>query len=154
MKYLAQINIGRLHYPEGDPRVAEFFDNLDRVNAAAERMPGFVWRLQDDSGNATAIGAFEDPKIVVNMSVWETPEAFETFVWRTIHASFYRRRANWFQPMSEQHFAMWWIDPDHTPTVEEGRERLDSLRRHGSSEYAFGWEGLPSATLWRQARCA
>ncbi len=74
------------------PRVAEFFDNLDRVNAAAERMPGFVWRLKDESGNATSISAYDDPAMLVNMSVWESAETFETFVWQTVHANFYRRR--------------------------------------------------------------
>lgn len=154
MKYLAQINIARLRYPEGDPRVAGFFDNLDRVNAAAERMPGFIWRLQDDSGNATAISAFDDPMIIVNMSVWESPEALESFVWRTVHAAFYKRRANWFDAMDSAHFAMWWIDPAHRPGAQEGRERLEYLQKHGPSEHAFGWDSLPTASLWREARCA
>ena len=92
MKHLAQINIGRLLYPQDDPRVADFFNNLDRVNAAAERMPGFVWRLKDDSGNATSISAYEDPTLIVNMSVWESAETFEKFVWQTVHTNFYRRR--------------------------------------------------------------
>lgn len=103
MKQLAQINIARLRHPEGDPRVAEFFDNLDRVNAAAERMPGFVWRLKDDSGNAMSISADDDPSIILNMSVWEMVETFEKFVWQTVHATVYRRRTGWFEPMDTPH---------------------------------------------------
>ena len=32
-----------------DPRMADFYNNLARVNALAERMPGFVWRLKDET---------------------------------------------------------------------------------------------------------
>lgn len=153
-RHLAQINIARLLAPEGDPRVADFFANLDRVNAAAERMPGFVWRLKDDSsGNATSISPYEDPAVIVNMSVWESPETFEKFVWQTVHAAIYRRRGGWFEPMDKPHFAMWWVAPGTEPTAAEGRARLEHLHAHGPSEHAFGWESLPSATLWREARC-
>jgi hypothetical protein len=154
MEQLAQINIARLRFPEGDPRVAEFFDNLDRVNAAAERMPGFVWRLKDDSGNATQIQAYDDPRIIVNMSVWETPDAFEAFVWRTVHLQFYRRRTDWFDRLDGPHFAMWWVPEGYRPTAREGRERLEHLAAHGPSDQAFGWESLNQDNLWMRARCA
>ena len=153
MPHLAQINIARLLYSQGDERVAEFFANLDRVNAAAERMPGFVWRLQEDSGNATAIQAYDDPRIIVNMSVWESVETFEKFVWQTIHANFYRKRTGWFEAMDRPHFAMWWIEPGHEPTAAEGRARLEHLHANGPGEHAFGWESIPTAKLWREARC-
>lgn len=154
MNHLAQINIARLLYPEGDSRVADFFANIDRVNAAAERMPGFIWRLKDESGNATAIQAYDDPLTIVNMSVWENAETFEKFVWQTVHANIYRRKSGWFEQMSKPHFAMWWIEPGHIPSSAEGRARLEHLQTHGPSDYAFGWESLPSAKLWREGRCA
>jgi hypothetical protein len=153
MKHLAQINIARLCFPQGDERVADFFANLDRVNAAAGRMPGFVWRLKDDSGNATAISTYEDPSIIVNMSVWESAQTFETFVWQTVHANIYRRRTGWFEPLPGPHFAMWWVAPGHPPTPAEGRARLEHLAKHGPSDHAFAWEGLAGAALWREARC-
>jgi hypothetical protein len=152
-KHLAQINIAKLLHPEGDPRVADFFANLDRVNAAAERMPGFVWRLKDDGGNATSISAFDDPAVIVNMTVWESPVTFEKFVWQTVHAGIYRRKGNWFAPMEKPHFAMWWVEPGTEPTAVEGRARLEHLHEHGDTEHAFGWEGLASVKLWRDARC-
>jgi hypothetical protein len=153
-RHLAQINIARPLYPQGDPRIAGFFDNLDRINAAAERMPGFVWRLKDDSGNATSLSAYEDPAVLVNMSVWESAETFEKFVWQTAHANIYRKRGGWFEQLGTPHFAMWWIAPGHTPTAAEGRARLEHLTLHGPSDHAFGWESLAGATLWREARCA
>lgn len=153
MQQLAQINVARLRFPEGDERVADFFASLDRVNAAAERMPGFVWRLKDESGNATAISAYDNPLVIVNMSVWESAETFEIFVWQTVHANLYRRRTGWFEPLPGPHFAMWWIDPGHMPTAAEGRARLEHLAAHGPCEHAFGWESLAGARLWREARC-
>jgi hypothetical protein len=154
MQQLAQINIARLRHPEGDGRVADFFANLDRINGAAERMPGFIWRLKDDSGDATAIQVYDDPMIIVNMSVWQDVESLERFVWQTVHANIYRRKSDWFEPMSKPHFAMWWIDAAIMPTAEEGRRRLDHLHENGPSEHAFGWESVPAAKLWREQRCA
>src|SRR5262245_45437647 len=106
--HLAQLNIARLRYPGDDPRVADFMDNLDRVNALAERSEGFVWRLKDEAGNATEIQAFDDDMIIVNMSVWRDAESLEHFVWNTVHKQFYRRRAEWFSLMDKQHLVMWW----------------------------------------------
>src|SRR5665811_1128047 len=82
--HLAQINVGRLLYPIDDPRIADFVDNLDRINALAEESPGFVWRLKDDAGNATQIRPYDDPGILVNMSVWASPEALYEFSYRTV----------------------------------------------------------------------
>jgi hypothetical protein len=152
--HLAELNIARLKFPFDDPRVAEFADNLERVNAVAERSEGFVWRLQDDSGNATDIRAFDDPMVIVNMSVWSGPEFLERFVWNTVHKQFYRKRAEWFSLMERQHFVMWWVDEGHRPTLEEAKARLDHLDRHGDSDFAFGWSHLPHVKLWQQARCA
>src|SRR2546425_13362256 len=107
MLHLAQLNIGRIRYPLDDPRMADFVNNLDRVNAIAEHTPGFVWRLQDDSGNATAIHAFDDPRMLLNMSVWESVEALERFVWQTVHKRIYGRRTEWFEPLDRPHFVLW-----------------------------------------------
>ena len=77
-QHLAQLNIGRLRYEVDDPRMAEFVDNLARVNALADRAEGFVWRLQDASGNATSYRPYgDDPRMAINMSVWENVAALE-----------------------------------------------------------------------------
>jgi hypothetical protein len=151
---LAQLNIGRLRYEIGDPRMAEFANNLALVNSLAERSPGFVWRYQDDSGNATNTRPFDDPRIAINMSVWENVEALERYVWQTVHKRFYGRRAEWFEPMDARYFVMWWVPAGHVPTVGEAIERLDHLKLYGPSDHAFGWESLPAARLWKTARCA
>lgn len=154
-RHLAQHNIARLAWPLDDPRVADFVDALDRVNGIAERSPGFVWRLQDLGGNATEI-AWDpsDPRMIVNMSVWQDLASLEAFVWKTVHRQFYARRTEWFEVLEAQHFVMWPIAAGHRPTLDEAREQLDHLRRHGDTPHAFGWEAGSEATLWREARCA
>jgi hypothetical protein len=153
--HLAQLNVGRVRHPTDDPRMAEFMGALDAVNALAERSPGFVWRLKDDgSNNATNILVTDDPSFLINMSVWETPEQLEHFVWNTVHKRIYQKKGNWFEPMQTPHFAMWWIPVGHLPTPQEALARLDRLTRHGPSAYAFGWESLPNVRLWMQQRCA
>lgn len=138
--HLAQINIGRLNHPVDDPRTAEFMENLDPINALAEASPGFVWRLQDESGNATAIRAFEDETILPNLSVWESIDALKEYVFRTDHARFLRRRREWFQGMDDMPvLTMWWVPAGHTPTLAEAKERIDHLAEHGPTDYAFSF---------------
>lgn len=153
-RHIAQLNIARLSYDPDDTRVRDFMNALDLVNGLAERSPGFVWRLKDESGNATNIQFGGDDRIIVNMSVWESPQALEEFVWNTIHKKFYRRRGEWFEPPAEPNLVMWWVARGHQPDIAEARARLEHYRRHGSSDHAFGWEHLPHITAWRQAQCA
>ena len=98
--HLAQLNIGRILYEIDDPRMKDFVDNLAFVNGLAERSPGFVWRYQDDSGNATSTRPYDgDPRMAVNMSVWQDVESLERFVWQTVHKRFYGRRHEWFETL-------------------------------------------------------
>jgi len=152
-QYIAELNVARLRYDINDPRIADFVNNLDRINAAAERSPGFVWRLKDDTGNATAFAGDGDPMVIPNLSVWESVEALETFVFKTVHKRIYERRAEWFEVMDKMHFVMWPVEAGQHPSLEEAWRRLNHLNAHGSSDHAFGWDHVPSANLWRSARC-
>ena len=154
MRHLAQLNIGRLLGGKDDPAMAGFFDNLDRINAAAERMPGFIWRLMDDSGNATNIPWPGDDGMAVNLSVWESVEALEKFVRQTAHTKIYARKAEFFEKPTAPHFVMWLSEAGHIPTLAEAKARLDQLTECGPSEEAFGWAEAPAAKLWQEKRCA
>ena len=140
---LAQVNIGRLTAPLDSRRLAGFVAALDSVNAVADAAPGFVWRLQTEDGNATAIRAFEqdaegaDGGILINMSVWESVAALGAYVYGPAHIAVLRRRRQWFEPMKEAYTALWWIPRGHTPTVHEAEERVKHLRAHGPTPYAF-----------------
>jgi hypothetical protein len=150
-RHLAQFNVARIRYPLDDPRMAEFVDNVKRVNALAEQIEGFVWRLQDDSGHAMNMTVYDDPTILPNLTLWQNATALERFVWQTLHGRFYRRREYWFTPVATP-LVMWWVAAGHRPTMAEGVARRDHLIAHGPSEQAFGWENLPEARLWRTQR--
>jgi hypothetical protein len=150
--HLAQFNIARVRYPLDDPRMKEFADNVARVNALAEQIEGFVWRLQDASGNAMNMTVYDDPHILPNLTVWENVEALERFVWQTLHRRFYGRRDEWFERI-EAPLAMWFVRAGHKPAMAEGVERLDYFKAHGPSDYAFGWDRIPAAHHWKTARC-
>lgn len=138
--HLAQVNIGRLLAPIEDPRIDGFRNALDAVNAIAERSPGFVWRMKDEGGNATDIVVDpDDSKLIANMSVWESRESLEHFVFNTVHKKFYTRRAEWFDVMGTQHFALWWVHVGHQPTLDEARKRIAMREAYGDTEDAFGW---------------
>jgi hypothetical protein len=134
---LAQINVGRLVAGEGDPRVAPFFAALDRVNAIADESDGFVWRLQDDSGNATALRPTIDPLFAVNMSVWRDADALFAFVYRSGHTPEMARRREYFERFDGAYQALWWVPAGHIPTIDEGLSRLWRLDRYGPGPHAF-----------------
>lgn len=135
--HLAQINVGRLAAPQGDPRVQGFFNELDRINALADASPGFVWRLQDEGGNATAIRVSPDPLFILNMSVWTDAEALFDYVYRSAHTPVMARRRDYFDRFDGAYHALWWIEAGNVPTINDGLSRLWYLDRYGPSEHAF-----------------
>lgn len=135
---LAQLNIGVIRGPIDSPVMAEFVANLDRINALAERTPGFVWRLQTEEGNATAIRPYpENENIAVNLSVWKDVDSLRRFVFQSAHVEIMRRRSEWFVKMDQAFLVLWWVPAGHRPSVEEAKEKLELLRRDGPSAQAF-----------------
>jgi hypothetical protein len=151
-RHLAELNVGRLLAPTDDPRVAEFMAALDRVNGIGKRSPGFVWMMegsgQPGTGNTEA-KIDGDPQFVSNLTVWESVETLEHFVFNTVHRAFYARRAEWFQVLGRMHFVMWWILAGHRPTLDEALARLAHLQAQGDSDWAFGWNHLEDAKAWQ-----
>ncbi len=151
MMHLAELNVGTSKYPLDDPRMSGFMDNLDRINALAERSTGFVWRMKSDSGNATDIAVPGDEQMISNMSVWESVEDLGDYVFNTVHAQFYNRRPEWFDAMDRHHFVMWWVPKGHVPSLQEAMDKLAHLQTHGSTDDAFGWDAVD---MTRFRRCA
>jgi hypothetical protein len=135
--HLAQLNVGRLLAPLDSRQLAGFVVMLDPINALADGSPGFVWRLQTEDGDATAIRPFDDDRILVNMSVWESIEALGEFVFASRHLDLLRHRREWFEKLAEAYLALWWMPAGSIPTISDARNRLDCLRAHGPTPYAF-----------------
>src|SRR6476619_6376066 len=106
--HLAQVNIALPLEPLDSERLQGFVDQLEPINALADAAPGFVWRLQTEDGDATAIRPYADDRLLINLSVWESLEAFAGFVYGTAHADVMRQRRSWFVPMRESYAAAWW----------------------------------------------
>jgi Domain of unknown function (DUF3291) len=134
---LAQCNIGRLLAPLDSPQLAGFVGALEPINELADQAPGFVWRLQTEDGDATAIRAFDDDMLIMNMSVWESLEALGEFVYRSPHREVMRGRRQWFEKLAEAYMVLWWIPADTVPTVADAKARLEVLRRDGPTADAF-----------------
>ena len=145
--HLAQINIARMVAPLTDPMMAGFVNQLDAINALAEESPGFIWRLQTEDGDATALRVFDDERILVNMSVWETVEALYEYTYRAGHAGVFRDRKQWFERLVGPHLALWWIPAGHTPSPEEGKQRLALLAAQGPTPEAFTFKHRFQAQL-------
>lgn len=135
--HLAQMNIAKARAAMDDAIMQGFVSRLDEINALADAAPGFVWRLQTDAGDATGIQAYDDPNIIINMSVWENLDALKHIVYKTMHVDLLRDRDAWFDKIREAHQVLWWVPCGHRPTVEEGQERLQRLREHGPGPRAF-----------------
>ena len=135
--HLAQVNVARMREPLEHASMQGFVDGLEPINALADGSPGFVWRLQTDEGDATALRVFDDEMMIVNMSVWASIEALRAFVFRSAHADYLRARSAWFERLAEAPTALWWIAAGTTPTVDEAKVRLELLRDRGSTAEAF-----------------
>jgi hypothetical protein len=134
---VAQLNIARALAPLDTPRLADFVAWLDRINALAERSPGFVWRLQGAEGNATDVRVDEDALVIVNLTLWESIEALFEFTYRSHHRSVFARRFEWFERWSGPSVVLWWHPRGTVPDVDEALRRLRTLSDHGPTREAF-----------------
>lgn len=135
---LAQLNIATMTEPLESPGMADFVANLDPINALAESAPGFVWRLQTEAGDATAVRPMGDD-VLVNMSVWRDLASLNQYVYGSAHVDILRRRKEWFARMKSAYVVLWWVRQGHRPTVEEAIAKLDCLRQAGPTEAAFSF---------------
>ena len=134
---LAQLNIGIIRGPMDSPLMAEFAANLARINALADRAPGFVWRLQTEAGDATALRPFPRDDLLVNLSVWQDLQSLTAYVYQSAHVEVMRRRREWFERMEQPYLVLWWVPRAHIPSVAEASARLEALRREGPTPHAF-----------------
>jgi hypothetical protein len=134
--HLAQLNIAWMKAPLASPQMADFVANLERINALAEGSPGYIWRLQDEAGDATAIRPFGD-EVLVNMSLWRDVQSLSDYVYKSAHTEMLKRRREWFERVEQAHQVLWWVPTGHRPSVDEAAERLAHLREHGATEHAF-----------------
>jgi hypothetical protein len=133
---LAQLNIAHMKMPLDAPGMADFVGNLDRINALAEAAPGFVWRLQSDEGNATALRPF-GADTLVNMSVWKSVAHLSDYVYKSLHVEIMKRRKEWFDRMEDAYHVLWWVPEGHRPDEYEAMQRLQTLRAMGPTDRAF-----------------
>lgn len=145
--HVAEINIGRTIAPLDSPQLAEFVNALAEINALADGSPGFVWRLQSEEGNATSIHIYDDPQIIVNLSVWESIADLKAYAYTSRHVQFVRRRSEWFETMQQPYLALWWVPAGMHPTALEAKARLDYLAAHGETAYAFTFRQLFEPTV-------
>ena len=138
MKNLAQLNIAKLKEPLDHPSLHGFVSRLDEINAIADKSPGFVWRLiEEENDPPVNTSVFDDPMVVVNMSVWESLEDLKDFVYKTDHVQVYLQKDQWFHKPTSPHMVLWWVSKGHIPSPQEAKERLSYLTSNGPSKYAF-----------------
>lgn len=136
--YLAQLNIAEAITSLEDPVMADFVNNTDRINKLAEKSLGFIWRFKDEeSDNSYTLQLFDSEFILTNISVWKDRNSLYNYVYHTAHVEIFKRRKEWFAKMPKMHLVLWYIEEGHIPSIEEGKERLEYLRAHGESAYAF-----------------
>ena len=135
--HIAHCNIATMRGAYDDAVMAGFVARLDDLNALADRSPGFVWRLTSEAEEAIAVQAFGNPKLLINLSVWESLQALDHYVYRTAHAEALRLRHDWFEASTRASFALWWVPAGHVPEVLEAKTRFDTLWADGPSPAAF-----------------
>jgi len=160
MHHLAQVNIAYMRAPQNDPLLADFVAQLDAINALAEASPGFIWRYISDTRDE-AQREFDDPRVLFNMSLWDSPQSLHAFTYRSNHAQVFAARRKWFDEWKDRAravrelgegtpgVALWWVPAGHIPTPSEAKARLRLLGLKGPHPAAFTFKqaftpaGLP-----------
>ena len=146
--HLCHLNIGKARAPLFDPVMAGFLAKLEEINNLAYQSPGFVWHLQIDIYNPDDLAMYGEPGMLFNLSVWESTEALFTYVYRSNHAQVMRSRKDWFGEMEGPNYALWWLPAGELPTLEDGKQRIANLAKHGSTPHACTFkESFPSPAL-------
>jgi mannose-6-phosphate isomerase-like protein (cupin superfamily) len=134
---LAQFNLGIVKGPMDSPFMADFVASLDRINAAADQSPGFVWRLTGDAGDAAVRRYLGAEHIVANLSVWQGLDPLRRFVYESGHLGMLQRRRDWFERLGDALQVLWWVPKGRRPEVAEALARLELLRSTGPNPEAF-----------------
>ncbi|AGI25005.1 hypothetical protein H681_15685 [Pseudomonas sp. ATCC 13867] len=135
--HLAQVNIAKARAPLDQPLMKGFVDQLDAINRLAEASPGFIWRLQTDEGDATSIRAFDDPLIIVNLSLWTSVEALREYVYGGEHLAVLRNKRDWMEKLPTPSLALWWLPAGELPDVWMARRKLELLQAQGACDEVF-----------------
>ena len=125
--HIAQINIARMLAQIEDPMMAAFVAQLAPVNPLADETPGFIWRLQSESGDATGIKVYDDDMIIINLMVWENIEALREYVYKGAHHAVLRDWKRRFEKFEGFYYALWWMPAGHLPTADEGSRESGSV---------------------------
>jgi hypothetical protein len=142
-RHIAHFNWATLVADLEDRRVAPFVNAVPKVNAIAERSPGFVWRSGGEAERVRPSAGRSSPKtaLIASFSVWETPEHFRDYVYKTVHGAFFRRGHEWFEPDRPRGHVLWWVEAGHIPDIAEARDKVDAMTANGPGPEAFdfGW---------------
>ena len=140
---LAELNIAVIRAPMDSEIMRDFADGIEAVNKQAESSPGFIWRYIDGTGDHEDYAPTPwDDQTIVNMSLWQDADSLKGFVFGDLHASFIKRRKEWFHGMTTAYFCLWQLHEGELPTLADAKRRLDHLQAQGPSKVAFGWKDL------------
>ena len=127
-----------------------FVQAIPETYAAAEQAPGFVWRppptetILDEIGTPKrgAYGAipsfYEDPdRVVQTLSVWTDLPSAWNYVYRGMHLSALKQRAEWMEKPVRAQYVLWWTPIGAIPTDSDGVQRLELLDQAGPTPEAF-----------------
>jgi len=134
---LAQVNIAHAIDDLDSVTLQGFVDRLDEINTLAENSAGFVWRVIPDTDDFNYIPGYDDPRVIVNLSVWDDIESLKAFTYRSIHLELIQQKTDWFKKTEGAHLALWWVPAGTQPTEKDAVERLNLLTKNGPSEDAF-----------------
>lgn len=142
---LAQVNIAKRLSSMDDPIMADFVNNLDKINKIADLHEGFIWRLKNED---VELGAkiFQDDSLIINMSVWKGLKYLYDFTYNSTHKEIFKRKKDWFSKMKMIHMAFWYVTEGYEPTFYDAKNRIDYLNKYGETPYAFTFKSKFSAS--------
>ena len=136
---IAQMNWGRLKYLLEDKRMIEFSKSLNEVYSLAENHSGFIWRISNNQSELQLSDLGFDKLISSTVSIWRDIESLKDYTYNSLHGVYLKRSSEWFQKIDGPQLVIWNVENDDQPTFKESFDRLEHLKKNGSTDYAYAW---------------
>jgi hypothetical protein len=136
--YIVQANFGEWDLANFTPEKFQEFSSLGGQIMSHIDGSGFVWAAGTSFyEDENVVRIFNNPAIVLNLSVWRDLDALKTFVYAGNHLIALRNSKTWFKKLDSRVYALWWIKAGDLPTIELAKVKLDLINAIGPSPDAF-----------------
>ena len=132
---LVHANIALAKFPFDSQQMANFFEQVARINQIAYDTKGFI----DEPELIDKGSCFNEPHLL-NVTRWQSIDALKDFTYRSDHATVMQARKQWFLPQEGAKYVLFWLPSSQCPTEEMIAKRIAKITHEGPTAQAFDFK--------------